>query len=66
MILLNVSLFTEPTVGKLEEDARSCRNCKHLFSSGWCSSKVAAADMLHSLVVDPTDTAIGVFQVVHI
>ena len=37
LILLNVSLFTKPTVGKdwagkLEEDVRSCRNCKYTYS----------------------------------
>ena len=57
-----ILLFTEHRVGearagKLEEDARSHRNCKCVYSL--LTSKVAAAAaMLYFLVVDQADMAV--------
>ena len=55
-----ILLFTEARVGKarvgkLEEDARSHRNCKCVYSL-LISKAAAAAAMLDSLVVDEADS----------
>lgn len=55
------ALFTEPVVSKaramrLEESARSPRNCRYVYSLGAGTAAVAA--MLYSLLVDPVDTSI--------
>ena len=55
------ALFTEPVVSKaramrLEESARSPRNCRYVYSLGAGTAAVAA--MLYSLLVDPVDTAL--------
>ena len=57
------ALFTEPVVSKarakrLEENVRSQRNCKHVYSLGAGTTAVAAADTLYSLLADPADTAL--------
>ena len=41
--------------GKLEENSRSPRNCKHVYS---LLNGKAAADMPYSVMVDPVDTAV--------
>lgn len=56
-----ILLFTEARVGKarvgkLEEDARSHRNCKCVYSL-LTSKAAAAAAMLYSLVADGADIA---------
>ena len=64
-------LFTDTRAGKaqvkrLEEDARSYRNCRHIYSLLTGTVAVGAADMLYSPpVVDPAGTALeqGLFQV---
>ena len=43
--------------GKLEEKARSCRNCRHVYSL-LTGTAAVAADKLYFLMVDPVDTAI--------
>ena len=57
------ALFTEPVVSnaramRLEENARSPRNCTYVYSLGPGTAAVAATDMLYSLLVDPVDTAL--------
>ena len=56
------SLFAEARAGKewagkLEEDARSQKNCRHV-SSLLTGIAALTVDMLYSLVVDPEDMAI--------
>ena len=64
------TLFTEPRVGqapvkRLEDDSRSCRNCRHIYSL-MAGGVAIAPDMLYSLVVDPAGAAItdlqGIFR----
>ena len=58
------TLFTEPRVskvgaGKLEENSRSPRNCKHVYSLLSGTAAAAADNAVFSpLVVDPVDTAL--------
>lgn len=59
--------ITEPRVGKaqagkLEEDERSRRNCRHtFFAGGCCCSK---SNMLYSLMVDSdTSTLSGIAHI---
>ena len=49
-ILLLFTLFTEPRLGqaparRLEEDSRSCRNCRHIYSL-LADTAVVAVDTL--------------------
>ena len=57
-----ILLFAEARVGKewagkLEEDTRSQKNCRHI-SSLLTGTAAITVDMLYSLVVDPADIAI--------
>ena len=57
-----VCYSTEPMVGKvqakrLEEDAKSCTNCRYVYSLQVDAAAIIT-DMLYSLIVDPAGTAI--------
>ena len=57
------TLFTVPRldkayIGKLEENLRNRRNCRHVYCFQAGTTAIAAAAKLYSLEADPVDTAI--------
>jgi len=44
-------------VGNLEENSKSCRNCRYVYSLQVDAAAIIT-DMLYSLIVDPAGTAI--------
>ena len=62
-----ISLCAEPRIGKawagkLEENSRSCRNCRHVYFLLAGTADITATDMLYSLEADPVDTAMAQLQ----